>query len=728
MTISIWRYSHLTLAISSALFIVIASLTGIILAFEPISNKIKPYASENLNTIYIAETISVLQEKYEEIITIEVDENDFVAASVIDKEGRNNTFYINPKTGEKVGDIIKKSPVFEFATNLHRSLFLKSTGRFLVGFISLLLFLIAVTGSILIVKRQGGFSKIFSKIIKEDFHQYYHVVFGRYFLIPILIITLSGVYLSLDKFSLLPKKKSTYEKLEIDETASNLKVTNFKFFSAKKINEIQNIEFPFSKDAEDYFRVKTIDNELLIHQFNGQIIKNKKQDLGTLGLYYSLIFHTGKGSVIWSLVLLLSCFAILFFIVSGFSMTVKRKKKTTSILNKTTKNNAEYIILVGSETGSTVRFAIAFKNALLKVNKTVLVAEMNNYDTYENAKNIIIFTATYGDGEAPINAYKFLKLAKAVPQTKNVKYAVVGFGSKQYPEFCKFAVQVDASLQILSNFTPEIPLFKIDNQNLNSFKSWIDQWSILNNCSLEIEENDILEASKNYQFKNIDSCKINIDNTFLITLKPKKKVRFSSGDLLSIKPTEESTRRYYSVAKIGNTILLSVKKHEFGVCSNYLYGLHKNEKISGSIQENKNFHFPKKTKEVVLVANGTGIAPFLGMIQENRKVNIHLFWGGRTKKSLEIYNKYIHTALENKTLTSFNIAYSQEQNTYVQDLLEKKTELISTILRKQGVIMICGSLNMQSGVEKVIDKIAGEQLQSNIQSLKDNEQIKTDCY
>jgi sulfite reductase (NADPH) flavoprotein alpha-component len=230
MTISIWRYSHLTLAISAALFIVIASLTGIILAFEPISNKLKPYASENLNTIYIAETISVLQEKYEEIITIEVDENDFVTASVIDKKGGNYTFYINPKTGEKVGDIIKKSAVFEFTTNLHRSLFLKSTGRFLVGFISLLLFLIAITGSILIAKRQGGFSKIFSKIIKEDFHQYYHVVFGRYFFIPILIITLSGVYLSLDKFSLLPKKKPSYEKLKINETASNLKVTDFEFF------------------------------------------------------------------------------------------------------------------------------------------------------------------------------------------------------------------------------------------------------------------------------------------------------------------------------------------------------------------------------------------------------------------------------------------------------------------------------------------------------------------
>ena len=49
------------------------------------------------------------------------------------------------------------------------------------------------------------------------------------------------------------------------------------------------------------------------------------------------------------------------------------------------------------------------------------------------------------------------------------------------------------------------------------------------------------------------------------------------------------------------------------------------------------------------------------MIQENKKARIHLFWGGKTKKSLELYNKYIISALENKTLTSFYIAYSQDQ-------------------------------------------------------------------
>jgi len=728
MTISIWRYSHLTLAISSALFIVIASLTGVILAFEPISNKIKPYASENLNTISISETIGVLQEKYDEVITIEIDENDFVSASIINKEGENKTFYINPKTGENIGGIIKKSALFEFATNLHRSLFLKTTGRFIIAAVSLLLLLISITGTILIARRQGGFSKIFTNIVKEDFNQYYHIFYGRYFLIPIIIITLSGIYLSLDKFSLLPKKNHKYEKLEIDKVASNLKVTNFDFFKSKKLNEIQNIEFPFSKDEEDYFQVKTLNNEFSIHQFNGQIIKKKKQDLVTLGSYYSLIFHTGKGSIIWSLILFLSCLVILFFVFSGFSMTLKRKKKTTKIINETTKDNAEIIILVGSETGSTIRFAIAFKNALIKVNKKVLVSEMNDYDTYENAKNIIVFTATYGDGEAPINAHKFLKLFKSIQQKNNLKYAVLGFGSMQYPEFCKFAVLVDASLQVSTNFTSEMPLFKIDDQNLKSFKNWTAQWSILNDLALEINENDILEAHENKKFKIIDSSKINIDTTFLVTLKPQKKIKFTSGDLLSIIPEEETSKRYYSIARIDNKLLLSVKKHEFGICSNYLYNLNKGESTNGVIQQNKKFHFPKKVNEVILIANGTGIAPFLGMIQENKKVKVHLFWGGKTKKSLDIYNKYIIAALENKTLTSLNVAYSQEQKIYVQDLLESQTKLISNVLREDGVIMICGSLSMLSGVEKVIDKIASQQLNSSIQTLRDNKQIKSDCY
>ncbi|QTD38400.1 PepSY domain-containing protein [Polaribacter batillariae] len=731
MTISIWRYSHLILAISTALFIIITSITGIILAFEPILNKLKPFDVENINKISISETLTALEKQYKEVIEIEIDENNFVSTSVITKNGKNKTFYINPKTGLKIGKIIQKKAIFEFATNLHRSLFLKSTGRFLIGFVSFLLFLIAVTGVLLIIRRQGGACKFFSKITKENSKQYYHIIVGRYALIPIIIINLTGAYLSLEKFSLLPKDKKPRQEIVQKTTTKHVKVADFNVFKTTYLNEVKKIEFPFSSNEEDYFLLKLRDKELAIHQYSGEIICEKKLSSFSLGTYYSLFLHTGKGTIIWSIVLLLTCFAILFFIFSGFSITVSRRKKFVALKNEILPNKAEYIVLVGSETGSTIRFAMAFKNALLKINKTVFIAELNNYKTYKKAKNIVIFTATYGNGEPPTNANKFIKLIGTVQQNRLLKYTVVGFGSKEYPAFCQFAIFVHASLQIHPKFIPQMTLIKINHRNMQSFKNWVNEWSVLNNLSLKINEEDVVETSeKEVKFSVLKKTDVNKDNTFLIFLKPNCKTKFVSGDVLSITPKNENKSRLYSIAKIDKYILLSVKKHEYGVCSNYLQQLQINDFVNGVIKQNKHFYLPKKAKEVILIANGTGIAPFLGMILENSKTKIHLFWGGRTPKSFEIYNKYITKALDTKKLTSFYIAYSQEkkEKNYVQNLLEKKTEFVAKTLQNQNCILICGSLKMQQGVEIVIDKIAKEKLNLSIKNLKDYGVIKTNCY
>ncbi len=107
----------------------------------------------------------MLEEKYDDVIQLDIDENNFVSLTIVNKNGSNEIFYVNPKTGEKVGEIIKRKKIYEFATNLHRSLFLKSTGRFLIGLASFLLSLIAITGIILITKRQGGINKFFSKAL-----------------------------------------------------------------------------------------------------------------------------------------------------------------------------------------------------------------------------------------------------------------------------------------------------------------------------------------------------------------------------------------------------------------------------------------------------------------------------------------------------------------------------------------------------------------------------------
>ncbi|AUC86636.1 FAD-binding oxidoreductase [Polaribacter sp. ALD11] len=720
------------MAISSSLFILIAAITGIVLAFEPISDKLHSFDTINLNDVSISETVTVLQQKYDEVLTIEIDENDFVSADVITLEGESQTFYINPKTGDKIGEIIEKKPIFEFATNLHRSLFLKSTGRFIIGFVSLLLLLIAVTGVLLIAKRQGGFSKFFSKIVKEDFNQYYHIIIGRYALIPIIIITITGVYLSLEKFSLLPKETATHQNIEQKNVISKINVADFKVFKETSLSDVEKIEFPFSTDEEDYFFAKFTDKEIAIHQFTGQIVSQKKQSLASLGSYYSLILHTGKGSIIWSLILLLACFAILFFIFSGFSMTLKRKKATTLIKNKFNKDKAEYIILVGSETGSTFNFATIFYKALLAIGKTAYITQLNEYTTYNKAKNIVIFTATYGEGEAPVNATKFLKKINKIPQNNILKFSVVGFGSTDYKEFCKYAILVQAHLQLHENFIPISPVFKINNQSFSEFNNWTKEWSTFNKIALKIEKESLLVSEKNEQvFTVLNKTEVNIDDTFLIQLKPNNKTTFVSGDLLSITPKDETRSRLYSVGKTDNTLLLSIKKHEFGLCSTYFNSLNTNDEIVAKIQTNEKFHFPKKTKEVILIANGTGIAPFLGMIhKKSSKTKIHLFWGARTKKSFEIYKDTIEKAIENKSLTTFCTAYSQEQKEkiYVQDIILNHPKLIAKTLDKGNCIMICGSIHMQKGVLKSLEEITISYLKTPLEKFEKNNQIKTDCY
>ena len=85
-------------------------------------------------------------EEYDEIITISIDPNHQILASVITKDGASETIFIHPITAKKLGKPNERLAIFEFATTLHRSLFLKSVGRFFVGFISLLLSFIVISG------------------------------------------------------------------------------------------------------------------------------------------------------------------------------------------------------------------------------------------------------------------------------------------------------------------------------------------------------------------------------------------------------------------------------------------------------------------------------------------------------------------------------------------------------------------------------------------------------
>ena len=195
MTISVWRYSHLALAVSSFLLLTLASITGIILAFEPVSQKLQPYRVENFNQLTLAQTLPVLKKNVAEISELSIDANQFVQIKGSDADGKTLTAYVNPQTGKILGTPTPQSEFFQWVTALHRSLFLHEAGRFFIGLTAFLLLLITISGTMLIIQRQRGVKRFFTRIVRDNFAQYYHVVVGRLSLIPIFVIALSVTYI-----------------------------------------------------------------------------------------------------------------------------------------------------------------------------------------------------------------------------------------------------------------------------------------------------------------------------------------------------------------------------------------------------------------------------------------------------------------------------------------------------------------------------------------------------
>lgn len=730
MTISIWRYSHLALAVSSFIFILLASITGIILAFQPISEQIQPYKSADFETVTLAETVMALQQSYPEIIDVQIDANNFVLASVITDDGESLTSYINPKTAEFLGNKIEVSPFFQWVTNFHRSLFLKGTGRFLVGLCSFLLFLIAVSGTILILKRQRSLKKFFSKIVNENFNQYWHIVLGRLTLIPIIIITFTGVYLSLEKFNLLPTYNTSHTiDFNAISEAPALDLKDFPVFKNTKLSEVKSIEFPFSNDVEDYFTIALQDREVVVNQFTGEILSSYNYPLIALYSELSLNLHTGKGSILWSLILAIATANILFFIYSGFAMTLKRRK--AKLKNKHKKEDCEYVILVGSENGSTLPFANVLHEQLLNAGKKSYITELNNYTTFNKAEHLIILTATYGQGDPPTNADTFLQLLKTTKQSESLSFSVVGFGSYAYPDFCKFAFDVSDAMQV--HFKQFLPVFTINDKSVDAFKQWTDSWTEKMQVPVEIAEEKLTRKPKlTNALTVIHKTEVNKhpDNTFLLTLEAKKAKRFVSGDLLAVYPANDYRERLYSIGKVNDHIQLSIKYYDNGLGSNFLNNFKLGESFKARIINNAAFHVPKKASAVVMIANGTGIAPFLGMLDANTKFkNVHLYFGLRTKMSLELYKLQLELYLKTKKLARLEMAFSREsENHYVQNLLARDGQFMATILKNKGVLMICGSLLMQNDVLKTLESICNEYQLESLSTYQKNGQILTDCY
>ena len=354
-------------------------------------------------------------------------------------------------------------PFFKQIRSFHRSLFLKNTGRIIVGIIAFLLILLSITGLILLTRRIGGIKQLFFLTKEKNIYRKTHIILGKWFFIPVLLIGFSGVYLTIERFNAFTNQESNTKTYAKGEKILDLKTIH--------LNEVARVSYPFSKAEDEVYNIELKDRVFTVRQGDFSILSEEIHPFHHLLKQWNYYIHTGESNVFVALILTLAALALVFFMFTGLKITSKTSLDLL-ILNKNNLKEASVIILYGTETGNSYQFAKRLVKTLRKENHSVGLTSLNNYGIFPKAKTILILTATYGDGEAPSNANLFEKNFNRSAQPQNINFSVLGFGSKSYPKFCQFAITLQSLLEKQDNFSSLMPLFKINNQSEIDYCSW----------------------------------------------------------------------------------------------------------------------------------------------------------------------------------------------------------------------------------------------------------------
>jgi sulfite reductase (NADPH) flavoprotein alpha-component len=713
------RQIHSLPGLVAALLVAVLALTGAVLSVQPALERLAA-PSVSTGMISVAALAEAAKAQHAEIDKITKTASGSVIVSYFDGD-KAGADLVDPATGSVIGPHAP-SATMRFVTNLHRSLLLGTAGRVAVGLGALAIAILTVTGAMLLAARLGGWAALL-KPIRGHAHQRWHAQAGRLAMVGMLLSAMTGCFLSLTSFELIPDGSADPTVAASGSGGDRAAVGSLAALQAIDLADLRELAFPYAGDPTDTYRLTTAAGVTQIDAATGEALSF--QPHSTAKQIYELIYmlHTGQG--LWPLGLLLglSALTVPVFAVTGAMIWWQRCRSLPRIGNNSSASAADTIILVGSEGNSTWGFAKTLHAALTRAGYKVHAAPMNALArTYPKAARMLILTATYGDGAAPASASTFL--AKLARNNAKLPVAVLGFGDRSFPKFCRFADDVAAALAA-RGWPALIETDRIDRQSAQSFALWGDKLGMALGQKLvlahvaERPKTGSLELVKRIDYGAEVQAPTAILRFAMPSLQAERPVwrrlfpvslpRCSAGDLVGIVPPGSTIPRYYSLASSSRDGFLEicVRKQPGGLCSGFLNDLPMGGRIDAFIKTNPAFRPNASAAPLILIGAGAGIAPLMGFLRGNRaRREAHLYWGGRSPASDFLYREELASCIADGRLCALNPVFSRvADGGYVQDRLAADAQELSALLRRGAQIMVCGGRDMAEGVSQALDAI-----------------------
>ncbi len=132
--------------------------------------------------------------------------------------------------------------------------------------------------------------------------------------------------------------------------------------------------------------------------------------------------------------------------------------------------------------------------------------------------------------------------------------------------------------------------------------------------------------------------------------------------------------------------------------------------VNARLRSCPHFRAPSADTPLLMIANGVGIAPFLGVLAQRARAahaEAWLVYGERERRHDGHQLATLETWRKDGVLTRLDICFSRDGDGYVQDRLgECRADLVEW-LERGAHIMVCGSPSMGAGVHAVLEETLG---------------------
>lgn len=739
------RQLHSLVGLVAAVLVMVLALSGAILSLDPTLDRLGATVPAE-GQVSVATLAGRVARHYPGAEQIQRTPSGTILV-YYDRDGQVGIDRVDPLTGQRIGPYTP-SAFSRWLKNLHRSFLLDTPGRAAAGILALVMLVLAISGVVLLVKRVGGWRNIAGPL-RGTLVQRWHAQVGRIVVFGLLLSALTGIYMSAVTFEFLSDGVQDEPDFPSSvATGPAAPVTALPALQAVDLNDFRELVYPYPGDPSAVYSLSTAQGDGYVDQVNGALLSYLPH--GGIRRAYELVYelHTGQGLWWLGLILGLCALSVPLMGVTGALTWWQRRQSMPRIAGNSGAQSADTVILVGSENNSTWGFAAALHDALTQAGLRVHTAAMNQLASeYRRARRLFILTATYGDGDAPSSAQRFLTRLPKVKMNPDTGFAVLGFGDRQFPQFCKFARDVDAAL-LAHGWRRAMDLDTIDRQSAQAFTRWGNAVGQLIGRELNLVHTPVRPRTRAFELiERVDYgqevqaptsilrftavARDGVAGRLLRLIGSNGLPRFEVGDLVGILPPDSAIPRFYSLAsKSGDGFLeICVRKLPEGVCSEFLHGLKPGERIDAFIQLHPDFRPASGKAAVILIGSGTGIGPLAGFIRNNTgRHPMYLYWGGRDPASDFLYEPELSEYLADGRLTGLHTAFSRvKDGAYVQHKVLGDATQIRQLVESGAQVLVCGSRGMAKGIAKALDEILAP-LNLDVQKLRTLGRYREDVF